>query len=56
MIVLGELLPRMIVLGEQQPLRHSTYLWANGSHFGQYIQGFNGLQIAKPGYVNENFN
>ena len=35
MIVLGELLPRMIVLGEQQPLRHSTYLWANGSHFGQ---------------------
>jgi hypothetical protein len=35
MIVLGELLPRTIVSGEQQPLRHSTDLWANGSHFGQ---------------------
>ena len=34
-IVLGELWPRTIVSGEQEPLRHSTDLWANGSHFGQ---------------------
>ncbi|KAK8970381.1 hypothetical protein KSP40_PGU018474 [Platanthera guangdongensis] len=27
----------MIVLGEQQPLRHSTDLWANGSHFGHFL-------------------
>ena len=24
-----------IMLGEQQPFRHGTDLWANGSHFGQ---------------------
>jgi hypothetical protein len=27
--------PARIVLGEQQPFRHRTDLWANRSHFGQ---------------------